>query len=183
MEQAVKPSDPPDLPLNLQQDTYDQFYLRIHNRLVARAIVLGCPRDSAPELVQDVLIKIWERWEAIDWRTRSNYTFVALHREVISRFRQAGIRQRISFGFMPGAGRWNCGSDVEKTVMDGDEAAQAMKFIKEKLSPQARHIMLRIIEGYTPNEVARELGLKPSTARNHLLRARRLVKDYLEGTS
>lgn len=174
-----------DHPLDVEQDDFDSFYVRVYKPLVARAVVLGCPRDDAPELVQEVLIKIWRRWDSILWQTRSRYARTAVGNAVIDRYRQdlRGVPQRFGFGIEIGPGSWNGDSDVELTAVDKLEAGRALKYIKNNLSPRCRHVILMIADGYKSVEIAEELGLEPSGVRSHLHRARTLLKSYLEGRS
>ena len=171
-------------PFDAEED-FDSFYVRMFNRLVGRAVVLGCSRAAAPELVQDVLIRIWRRWELIHWQTRSRYALTAVHHEVISRYRRnlSAVPERSGLGLDIGPASWNGHADVELRVADKVEAARAYRYIKTTLSPRARHVILMTADGYTSTEIAQELGLDPSAVRRHLHRARTLIKDFLEGRS
>jgi RNA polymerase sigma-70 factor, ECF subfamily len=69
--------------------------------------------------------------------------------------------------------------DVEAGLM-GEELRRVFDLIAVELAPAQRAVFtLRAIEGLDTDEVARILEIRPSTVRNHMLQARRVLQDAL----
>lgn len=168
--------------LNRQNDDFEAFYKRIYGPMIARAITLGCPRDSANDLVQNVMIKIWRNWAKIDWPTRSHHTFAVLHREVIERYRreQPRLADAARVGFEFGAESRLGAGDVELTTVSRLEAELIAQLVATRLPQRTREVLYMSVLGYTPAEIATHLGINASTARSHLQRAREILRNYLE---
>jgi RNA polymerase sigma factor (sigma-70 family) len=62
----------------------------------------------------------------------------------------------------------------------GEELRRVFDLIAVELAPAQRAVFtLRAIEGLDTDEVARILEIRPSTVRNHMLQARRVLQDAL----
>ena len=49
-----------------KDDDYSQFVAARWNRLVRTAVLLGCTRESAEDLVQEALVKCYVHWSKVD---------------------------------------------------------------------------------------------------------------------
>lgn len=70
--------------------------------------------------------------------------------------------------------------DRRDTIADVDSELTIAQWLSVLKTNQAIAVRRRFIEGYTPNEIAQELGMTYGGARTLLHRALRNLKEYLE---
>jgi RNA polymerase sigma-70 factor (ECF subfamily) len=138
--------------------------------------------EEARDVVQVTLLRVWQRrreydsrWQPNTWifRIATNIAIDTLRsrrsRErsapgVLHHLRQAGVRQERR--------------DGERLA--GEEVQQIFLELAECLTDKQRVVfVLREIEGRPSQEVARILGCRESTVRNHLFNARKVLRDRL----
>lgn len=135
--------------------------------------------DEARDVAQQVFIRLW----TILPRYRPGQPFDTwLHRITVNRAIDAWRRNR--------ARREGPESEAAQAVaplsggpdaaLDRDEVQRIFLRLARRLSPQQRAVfVLREMNGLDHQEVARILGLSPSTVRNHLHQARRTLRRGL----
>lgn len=161
----------------------DQWFmdqiLPLEPMLLASARKLADDPDAARDLVQDAFARLLtlEGWAQIDaphpylLRMMRNLAFEKLRRAKIARFEQ--LTQAEDFDVVdesPDAFR----------VVSGREQLARLDAALKSLPERCRSVfVLRRIEEQSPREVARQLGVSPSTLEKRLARAHYLVAKAL----
>jgi RNA polymerase sigma-70 factor (ECF subfamily) len=134
-------------------------------------------RALAAELLQDVFVRLWEQLGSFrgessfsTWLHRLAVNVVLVHLRGASRRRQR-VRGEADLGdVLPDAG----GREPDVALQLDLERAIAT------LPTQARAVfVLHDVEGVPHDEIASQLGIATGTARAHLFRARRLLREML----
>lgn len=138
----------------------------------------GGDRSDATELLQDVFIKAWRRLETF----HGDCAFSSwLHRLAVNtmlenarsdRRRTARVLSMEDTSALPGAAR-SSGVDLK---MDMEAAVASL--------PRGARLafVLHDVEGYQHQEIAEQLDVSVGTVKAQLHRARRLLRERLEGT-
>jgi RNA polymerase sigma-70 factor (ECF subfamily) len=138
--------------------------------------------EEARDVVQITLLRVWQRrreydarWQPNTWifRIATNIAIDTLRsrrsRErsapgVLHHLRQAGVRQERR----------------DRERISADEVQQIFLELAESLTEKQRVVfVLREVEGRSSQEVARILGCRESTVRNHLFNARKILRDRM----
>jgi RNA polymerase sigma-70 factor (ECF subfamily) len=138
--------------------------------------------EEARDVVQITLLRVWQRrreydsrWQPNTWifRIATNIAIDALRsrrsRErsasgVLHHLRQAGTRQELR----------------DQSRLAGEEVHQIFLELAGCLTEKQRVVfVLREVEGRPSHEVARILGCRESTVRNHLFNARKVLRERL----
>jgi RNA polymerase sigma-70 factor (ECF subfamily) len=138
--------------------------------------------EEARDVVQVTLLRVWQRrreydsrWQPNTWifRIATNIAIDTLRsrrsRErsapsVLHHLRQAGARQERR----------------DQSRLAGEEVQQIFLELADALTEKQRAVfVLREIEGRPSQEIARILGCRESTVRNHLFNARKILRDRL----
>ncbi|MBI4161294.1 MAG: RNA polymerase sigma factor [Acidobacteria bacterium] len=138
--------------------------------------------EAAKDVAQTVFVRLWQNLGRIDpdrpldpW----------LHRTTVNLAIDAFRRSR---RFLPLTGDLeDRPAAARSAAADPPDAALARAEVQSIFDRLARHLtaaqraafVLVEIEGYRADEAARTLGVRPSTVRNHLLNARRLLRRRL----
>jgi RNA polymerase sigma-70 factor (ECF subfamily) len=159
-------------------DAFEVLYREHSGRVYALCIRLkGGDRSDATELMQDVFIKAWRRLETF----RGDSSFSSwIHRLAVNtmlenarsdRRRAARVLSMEDTSALPGAAR---SSGVE-LKMDMEAAVASL--------PRGARLafVLHDVEGYQHQEIAEQLGVSVGTVKAQLHRARRLLRERLEG--
>jgi len=159
-------------------DAFEVLYRQHSGRVYALCLRLKAGDASdATELMQDVFIKAWRRLETF----RGDSSFSSwIHRLAVNtmlenarsdRRREARVLSMEDTSLLPGAAR---SSGIELR-MDMEEAVAAL--------PKGARLafVLHDIEGYQHQEIAEQLKVSVGTVKAQLHRARRLLRERLEG--
>jgi RNA polymerase sigma-70 factor (ECF subfamily) len=159
---------------------FEILYREHSARIFALCLRLkGGDRSDATELMQDVFVRAWRRLSTF----RGDSAFSSwLHRLAVNTMlenvrsekrRVARVLSMEDTSALPGAAR-SSGIDLK---MEMEEAVASL--------PQGARVafVLHDVEGYQHQEIAQQLSVSVGTVKAQLHRARRLLRDRLEGKS
>lgn len=159
---------------------FETLYREHSPRIFALCIRLkGGDRREATELMQDVFVRVWRRLSTF----RGDSAFSSwLHRLAVNTMlenarsekrRVARVLSMEDTAALPGAAR-SSGVDLR---VEMEEAVASL--------PKGARIafVLHDVEGYQHQEIAEQLSVSVGTVKAQLHRARRLLRDRLEGRS
>jgi RNA polymerase sigma factor (sigma-70 family) len=159
-------------------DAFEVLYRENSGRVYALCIRLrGGDRSDATELMQDVFVKAWRRLATF----RGDCAFSSwLHRLAVNtmlenarsdRRRTARVLSMEDTSLLPGAAQ----STHVELKMDMEQAVASL--------PKGARLafVLHDVEGYQHQEIAEQLSVSVGTVKAQLHRARRLLRERLEG--
>lgn len=156
-------------------EAFEALYGRTSDRVYAVCLRMSGDADRATELVQDVFVRVWQKLPG--FRGDSQFT-TWLHRLtvnlVLQERRSRGRREAREVG-APDLERYERAArrSMPGTRVDLERAIAA-------LPDKARRVLvLRDIEGYRYDEIARMTGVTLGTVKAQIHRARGLVKEAL----
>jgi RNA polymerase sigma factor (sigma-70 family) len=147
---------------------FDEFFDQDHDRLFKALYFVAGNRHDAEELMQDAFLKLWERWDEIDRISDPTaYLFrVALNGFRMRRRRAAMVVRRV----LPIPERRDAFLDAE---MRADVRLMLMG-----VSPRRRAALLLVdLLGYSSEEAARIMRVRPSTVRALATQGRRALRS------
>jgi len=160
---------------NGDMKAFESMYSRTSDRVYAVCLRMCGDSERANELVQDVFVRVWEKLGT--FRGDSQFT-TWLHRLTINlvlqerRSRGRRASREIGTADLDRYGR------VARRSMPGTrvDLERAIAALPDK----ARHVLvLRDVEGYKYDEIARMTGVSLGTVKAQIHRARGLVKEAL----
>lgn len=160
---VAHPAEP--LPNPTRSDPFETVYRREHVRLVRIAHLITRSNGVAEELVHDVFLAAYQRWDRID--DPSGY----LYRAVVNRSRSALRRLRLDVRHTP---------EVDQVVLppEIDEVWEALATIPTR---RRTALVLRYYADLTVAEIARVMGSRPGTVRSLIHRGHQSLRKELEG--
>lgn len=155
---------------------FEGVYRRTVDRVYALCLRMAGDGDEAVELVQDVYVRVWERLGS--FRGDSLFT-TWLHRlavNLILQDRRSKARRRAREFAAPDLERF--GRAARRSMPDTKiDLERAIAGLPEKAR---RVLVLRDVEGFKYDEIARMTGVALGTVKAQIHRARGLVKTALE---
>jgi RNA polymerase sigma-70 factor (ECF subfamily) len=140
--------------------------------------------DEAQDVAQQVFLRLWRNLDRYDRERRfDTWLYRITVNAAIDQLRARGPKAALQpLPAEPGAWAVDAapGGGPER-ALDLAQLQRAFARLAAGLSPKQRAaFVLREIEGLDTAEVARVLGVRESTVRNHLLQARRILRAGLE---
>ena len=161
-------------------EAFEQLVRRKTSKVYALCYrIIGNPED-AKDISQLVFIKLWENLEKYD----SKYAFDTWLYRMVTNVAIDFIRNRQS--------RDNAVNSNLRLVKTSTDAEQGLVFQRKEietvfndvasvLSPKQKTIfVMREMEDLASSEIAKILGCRESTVRNHLFNARKLMQQQLQ---
>lgn len=152
--------------------TFEYYYTTYFTPLAFYASKMTGNADSAKDVVQDVFIRTWK--QNIDFSVETqvkNYLYTGVRRACLN------FLERRRFDSLERA------YYVEADTLDFvkiDFYTRLFDIVKY-LPPECRTvIILYYREGYNSNEIAKMLGLAPSTVKNQMMRGAKLLRELVE---
>ncbi len=155
---------------------FEQVYRRTVDRIYAVCLRMCADADEASELVQDVYVRAWQRLAS--FRGESLFT-TWLHRLTVNLV----LQDRRSKGRRRARERTE--ADLEQYARAAVVAMPGTRVDLERaiagLPTRAREVLvLRDVQGYKYDEIARMTGVSLGTVKAQIHRARGLVKEALD---
>lgn len=136
--------------------------------------------DDAKDVAQMAFIRVWRNLG--DYRQGSGFD-PWFHRIVMNLaidFRRRAAARRRGLEGLAGESSVRRASGPSEGSLARDEVSRIFDDLSRDLPPQQRAVFaLREVEGMDTEEVARALGVRPSTVRNHLFQARRTLQRLM----
>jgi RNA polymerase sigma-70 factor (ECF subfamily) len=155
---------------------FEGVYRRVSPRIYALCLRMTADADEAAERVQDVFVRAWERLDS--FRGDSRFT-TWLHRlavNLVLQERRAKGRRRAREVAEP---------DLERFGRSAVQAMPGTRIDLERaiagLPPRAREaLVLRDVQGYRYDEIAKLTGVSLGTVKAQIHRARGMVKEAMD---
>ncbi len=133
---------------------------------------------AAEEILQDIFLIVWEKREVItiNYGIKS-YMFRIAENKVHDFFRKLKRDRKLhDYIREVSSGEY---ADVEDKILQAEETMLLNKAM-ESLSPQRKKIFyLCKIQGISYLEVSRLLGISTSTINDHIVKATRIIRDFI----
>jgi RNA polymerase sigma factor (sigma-70 family) len=160
-------------PMTASAASFEEFFDAERDRVLRAFCVITASRAEAEDIVQEAFTRIYERWDAVSTMEEpSAYLYRTATNISRSQYRRLGVALRRAVSLGPER-------DVFQAVEDRDLAAHALA----SLTPRQRAaFVLTEGLGYSGEEAAEMLGIKPSTVRALTYQARKAL-DASRGES
>nr|BFE61015.1 sigma-70 family RNA polymerase sigma factor [Dactylosporangium thailandense] len=148
-------------------EDFDKFFRTQYPRLVKHLMTLGTGSEEAKDAASEAMIEAYRQWDTIDcpaaW-VRVVARRTAAHNAERDR---EGLRRSVVSHLATVAGR----ALQEPAFLEEDQ--RTVLNLLASLPARQRTVMAWHLDGFTPEETARHLGMRPATVRSHLRHARR----------
>ena len=151
-----------------QEDDFVALFESEYGRLVRALYVLSGSGSEAEDLAQEALARVYERWQRVrGMESPIGYLYrvaLNLHRRGLRAPRHLGLREV---------------QELEGGLSDVDQRSDLAKAVSE-LSPRLREaLFLHEWLGFTSEQVAKLIHVRPSSVRARLSRARKELREKL----
>lgn len=157
----------------MKSDTFNRKIVPMRMRLIGRARQLTGDDDSAEDLVQEVMLRLWDMRDELDRHTNHEALAMTILRNMATdRWR----RQKLRRGDLATAEVCGTSSGEERTEAVDD--IRLIERIVNALPPlQSRIFRMKEMEGYEADEIMAITGCTPESLRQNLSRARRRIRE------
>lgn len=170
---AGQPASGPEQANAVLPPGFDAFYDRTYYRVLAYARKLAGNIADAEQAVVDAYTVTALRWDRVGgYESPEAYVRKIVRRHIAKAIRQWWRRQD------PG---WLRNVPLPPPPADPELSAEARELLAlfQLLSKAQRQVLELHCQGLTSSEIAQELGMKPTTVRTHLERARARLRNAL----
>jgi RNA polymerase sigma-70 factor, ECF subfamily len=163
-------------------NAFEELVLLKRERVVRTAYQITGDLEDARDVAQWVFVRLWKVLRRFDpGRRFDTWLYRITVNAAIDLLREKGPRGAIQPLAEDSAPLAAEESGSAERALDLKELQRAFLHLASRLAPKQRAaFVLREIEGRSTEEVARALGVRESTVRNHLLQARRILRAGLE---
>lgn len=153
--------------------SFEEIFLDVHNRLFRALYFITGSSADAEELVQEAFLKLWERWDRLD---TIDDPVAYLFRCALNGFRMRARRARTAARhILPFEGMTDPFDDVD--------VREDVRRMLRALAPRQRTaIVLTEIFGYSSEQAARIMRIRPTTVRVLASQGRAALRRDTGGT-
>jgi RNA polymerase sigma-70 factor, ECF subfamily len=146
---------------------FDTFFEEQRDRLFKALYFVTGNREDAEELTQDAFLRLWERWDNID---RIDDPTAYLFRVALNGFRMRRRRAATAIRkLVPVA-------ETSDAFVEAEMRADVRQLLLEVTPRQRAALLLVDLHGYSPEQAARILRVRPSTVRALTTQGRRALR-------
>jgi len=161
---------------------FEDLVLTKRERVVRTAFQITGNLEDAKDVAQGVFLRLWRVLQRFDLTKRfDTWLYRITVNAAIDHVRERGPKGFLQALPDDAGERLRDTSRGPEELLDLNELQGAFLRLAARLAPKQRaSFVLKEIEGLDTAEVARILGVTESTVRNHLLQARRVLREGLE---
>ncbi|WP_228851669.1 RNA polymerase sigma-70 factor [Aegicerativicinus sediminis] len=164
--------------LGLHEDRFNDIYLKYYESLCYFAMSYTNDRDHAEDLVQEVLLYLWQNRNTIKINTSlKSYLYRAVYNKFIDEYRKTKSQN----AFLEQL-RFETTQEAIDNIMDEVNSSKILKAKKivESLPPKCQKIFLMSkIQNLTYNEIAEELDISVKTVEAQMGIAFKKIREFL----
>lgn len=158
---------------------FEALFLQCRDRIYTLAFKWTKSNFAAEEITQDVFISLWAgRKHLSDVKDPRAYFYTILYNKINRYLKNEANQAKILRLAL-----WNtreASNDTEE-VLDAKEGQRFIDAAIDRLSPQKKLIYeLSRKDGKSYHEIAEALKLSPHTVKSHLVKALKLVRNYMK---
>jgi RNA polymerase sigma factor (sigma-70 family) len=146
---------------------FDAFFQEEHERLFRALYFITGDRHDAEELMQDAFLKLWERWDRI---SRIDDPQAYLFRAALNGFRMRRRRAATALRKLTPS------SDERDPFVETEVRADVRRMLHALTPRQRAALVLTDLLGYSSDEAAHILRVRPSTVRALATQARQSLR-------
>ena len=153
--------------------------LRALRRPILRLFKQRLPHDDAEDLTQLALVRIAKALPRIEPARADRYIRAVARNLLRTAFRTRALEMR-RFTSLVAADSVDTGEDLEALVEYHEILDRILESSRTSLPVPLREVVLGLIDGETASDIAAQQMVNPITVRTRLLRARALLRLYLD---
>jgi RNA polymerase sigma-70 factor (ECF subfamily) len=147
--------------------TFDEFFSEHRGSLFAQAYALTGDLDEAQDLVQEVMLRTWQRWDRVSQMDRpSSWARRVLLNLAVGRWRKRRVHRSVNEADTP----------IPAPGVGHLDVAKALRQLPDQ---QRNSLLLHDVVGMSVAEVAVEMGVPEGSVRGWLSRGRRTLAENL----
>lgn len=154
-------------------ETFEEYYRRCFKVVLRAGYLLSGSVDEAEELTQEAFARTWAAWASIRSGQQPLYFTLAVMRNLYTSLVRRTVRWRRSAPML-----WDRPGSESPTEL-ADSRTIIRKCVKQLPLKQRWAVVLADLLDLPSDEVARVMGVAPSTARVHLMRGREALRRHL----
>jgi RNA polymerase sigma-70 factor (ECF subfamily) len=160
---------------------FEDLVLKKRDRVVRTAFQITGNLEDARDVAQGVFLRLWRVLQRFDLTKRfDTWLYRITVNAAIDTLRERGPKGILQALPEDAGDRLRDPSRGPDASLDLKELQRAFLRLAARLAPRQRAaFVLKDIEGRDTAEIARVLGVTESTVRNHLLQARRILREGL----
>jgi RNA polymerase sigma-70 factor, ECF subfamily len=158
-------------------EVFRQVFDACYESLCQYAFTIVKDFDQAEDIVQSILMKLWERREELEIRASvRSYLFRAVYNQCINQLEHVTIRKKYDANVQNNPGR----DEQQPDVFPGELEDNIRKAV-DNLPQQCRTIFIMSrYEELRHSEIAIKLGISENTIQNQICKALKILRDGLK---
>ncbi|WP_326733293.1 RNA polymerase sigma factor [Streptomyces sp. NBC_01022] len=173
----TKAPAPPSAPFREssgEEEAFAAFYRSFLPTLVGFLIWQGAGASLAADLAQESMIKAWRGWSTI--RSPRAWVRRVSSRELVRHYSRV---EEDPVNPVPDGANANALISRPQELAEWENGQEILGLL-ESLPPRQRQVLAWSVDGYSPSEIAEELGIDPATVRANLMKARHSVASRMK---
>ena len=165
--------------MNMSIEAFKNKVLPNKDKLYRFALRMLRDEDEAKDVVQEVMIKVWNRRDKMDtWNNVEAWCMQITKNHILDKVKSKRYKltDHMEEGFDLGD---NLSATPEKITESNDTMKRINRLINSLPEKQKQIIQLRDVEGFSYKEIGDIMGIDMSQVKVNLFRARQSVKEKL----
>ncbi|TYQ15061.1 UNVERIFIED_CONTAM: RNA polymerase sigma-70 factor (ECF subfamily) [Acetivibrio alkalicellulosi] len=163
--------------LNGNMDSFSTLVFRYENRIYKFLIKLTSCREDAEEIMQDVFIRVYNYLYRYDSKwSFSTWIYSIAFNSFKDYYKKKRKLSSKKYDYQTGDYLETC-SYMEEDYETKELYAEVVKLINSLKYDQKTALILKHIQGFSYNEIAKILGVSSDNARMKVLRAKKAISD------
>lgn len=158
---------------------FTELYQRYWGQLYTSALKRMGSEDDAKDIIQELFFKLWMRRHSIPEDARvAEYLYTALRYRIINYLQAGQVRLKYAHACVAEQDQSTVSLAESKLALEGLESF-VRRTVRAMPGRMQQIFILSFKYGYSCQEIAKQLSLTEQTVKNHLSKARSILKERM----
>ncbi len=164
------------------QAAFTQLFLQNRHKLFSFLMRLTQSPEATEDVIQDIFMKLWRnRTSLVEIENFSSYLFRMAQNQCLTQFKRMAKETLILSRIASGT---SLSQSTTEERIGLKEVQKQLQQAVSKLTPQQKIVFsLSREKGLKYEEIAAELNISPSTVKNHMIDALRIIRLHFQASS
>lgn len=165
----------------MTRETFEELFLPVSRNLYRYAYRLLSDREEAEDAVQEVYARLWSMRKGLDkYRSKEALAITVTRNYCLDLIRSK--QRHIRYDYRAESDTREGDPDPQGIIERKEIYRRVIRAIDNIPEQYRIAVLMKDIEGHEIEDIARELGINPSTLRVNLSRGRKMVRNQLRET-
>ncbi len=160
------------------EENFKEIFNEFFSSLYYYALRIISDQQVAEDIVQEIFMDLWKKKDEVYINKIANYLYTSVRFKCMNHIRHEKVKNTFSEKTL----RENETQVDESIIMIEEEMVKEINKLIDTMPDQRKKVFKLYLDGFSQDEIAKELSISVNTVKTHKLKARQFLRTQLKNT-